>query len=123
MDIWLDSGEYNEETLAQLRDHLVQAFKIPPGQADILTNGNSHRIKRDCSSEEAEHLVKQFLSWNISLRIEQDSKETSSHHDHTPITNSPPAFKLASHGETIPTLERDKTPPNVTTDHLHLVTD
>lgn len=123
MDIWLDSGEYNEETLAQLRDHLVQVFKIPPGQADILTNGNSHRIKRDCSSLEAEQFVKQFLSWNISLRIEQDSNETCSQNGQTPIPTSPPVFTLASHGEIIPNLKRDKTPPNVTTDHLHLVAD
>ena len=34
MDIWLDSAQYDGETLATLRENLVQAFNLPakPGR-------------------------------------------------------------------------------------------
>ena len=46
MDIWLDSAQYDGETLATLRENLVEAFNLPVSQAAVLINGNSHRIKR-----------------------------------------------------------------------------
>ncbi len=127
MDIWLDSAQYDRKILATLRDKLVQVFNLPASQAAVLINGNSHRIKRSCTIEEAEKLVQQFADWGIDLRVEvlptgnvgslnasaTSKKETS--HISTSATLS-----LAPHGETIPNLLRDKTPPNVVTDHLQL---
>lgn len=125
MDIWLDSARYGRETRAELRDKLVQTFKLPTQQADVLINGNSHRIKRACSPEEAEKLSQQFSSWGIDLRIEvtANSKEVSTGvkaGQGSEDLETDSAFTLAPHGDSIPNLARDKTPPNVTTDHLHL---
>ena len=128
MDIWLDSAQYDGETLEALRDNLIQAFNLPANQAAVLVNGNSHRIKRSCTIEEAEKLIKQFAAWDIDLRVEVigaenlDSSNKSAAHTKT-VTQVPAnaTLSLAPHGDTIPNLLRDKTPPNVVTDHLHLL--
>ena len=127
MDIWLDSAQYDGETLATLRENLVQAFNLPVSQAAVLINGNSHRIKRSCTIEEAEKLVQQFGAWGIDLRVEVtaadslDSMNRSTSNTKT-VKQAPigSTLSLAPHGDTIPNLLRDKTPPNVMTDHLHL---
>lgn len=128
MDIWLDSAQYDRETLERLRDNLVQAFQLPKSQANVLINGNSHRIKRSCSADEADKLTKQFAAWGIELRVELKMPETGESSNDTPPEKEESkqvpvesAFSLAPHGDTIPSLVRDKTPPNVATDHLHLV--
>lgn len=125
MDIWLDSDRYGRETLAELRDKLVQTFNLPAHQADVLINGNSHRIKRACSPKEAEKLSQQFSAWGVDLRIEitANSKEASTGSQAgqgSEDLETDSAFTLAPHGDSIPNLASDKTPPNVTTDHLHL---
>lgn len=128
MDIWLDSAQYDRETLERLRDNLVRAFQLPESQANVLINGNSHRIKRSCSADEADKLTKQFAAWGIELRVELKMPETSESSNDTPPEKEESrqepvesVFSLAPHGDTIPNLVRDKTPPNVATDHLHLV--
>ena len=127
MDIWLDSAQYDRETLERLRDNLVRAFQLPESQANVLINGNSHRIKRSCSADEADKLTKQFAAWGIELRVELKMPETGESSNDTPPEKEESkqvpvgsAFSLAPHGDTIPNLARDKTPPNVATDHLHL---
>ena len=127
MDIWLDSAQYDGETLATLRENLVQAFNLPVSQAAVLINGNSHRIKRSCTIEEAEKLVQQFGAWGIDLRVEViPTREVGSLNASAPSKketeqiSTSATFSLAPQGETIPNLLRDKTPPNVMTDHLHL---
>ncbi len=127
MDIWLDSAQYDGETLAALRDNLVEAFNLPANQAAVLINGNSHRIKRSCTIEEAEKLIKQFAAWGIDLRVEVIAAENldsmnRSKSNTKPVKQAPSGstLSLAPHGDTIPNLLRDKTPPNVDTDHLHL---
>lgn len=127
MDIWLDSAQYDGETLATLRENLVQAFNLPVSQAAVLINGNSHRIKRSCTIEEAEKLVQQFGAWGIDLRVEViPTGEVGSLNASAPSKketgqiSTSATFSLAPQGETIPNLLRDKTPPNVMTDHLHL---
>ena len=128
MDIWLDSAQYDGETLEALRDNLIQAFNLPANQAALLVNGNSHRIKRSCTIEEAEKLIKQFAAWDIDLRVEViaaenlDSMNRSTSNTKT-VKQAPLHSKLslAPHGDTIPNIARDKTPPNVDTDHLHLL--
>jgi len=128
MDIWLDSAQYDGETLATLRENLVQAFNLPASQAAVLINGNSHRIKRSCTIEEAEKLVQQFGAWGIDLRVEVippgdvDSLNTCApSKKETAQISTRSTLSLAPHGETIPNLSRDKTTPNVVTDHLHLL--
>ena len=134
MDIWLDSAKYDRETLEELRDNLMQAFNLPVSQANVLINGNSHRIKRSCTAGEADKLIKQFASWGIELRIDLNVPEkVESLTETLPENEASPEkaaikqaqvesmFTLAPHGDTIPNLARDKTPPNVATDHLHLV--
>lgn len=127
MDIWLDSAQYDGETLATLRENLVQVFNLPASQAAVLINGNSHRIKRSCTIEEAEKLVQQFGAWGIDLRVEViPTAEFGSLNASAPSKketgqiSTTATFSLAPQGETIPNLLRDKTPPNVMTDHLHL---
>ena len=128
MDIWLDSAQYDGETLEALRDNLIQAFNLPANQAAVLVNGNSHRIKRSCTIEEAEKLIKQFAAWDIDLRVEViaaenlDSVNRSTSNTKT-VKQAPlgSTLSLAPHGDTIPNVARDKTPPNVDTDHLHLL--
>ena len=127
MDIWLDSAQYDGETLATLRENLVQAFNLPVSQAAVLINGNSHRIKRSCTIEEAEKLVQQFGAWGIDLRVEViPTGEVGSLNASAPSNketgqiSTSATFSLAPQGETIPNLLRDKTPPNVMTDHLQL---
>ena len=127
MDIWLDSARYDGETLAKLRENLVQAFNLPVSQAAVLINGNSHRIKRSCTIEEAEKLVQQFGAWGIDLRVEVIPtgevgllNASAASKKETEQTSTSATFSLAPHGETIPNLLRDKTPPNVVTDHLQL---
>ena len=125
VDIWLDSDRYDRKIRAELRDKLVQTFNLPTHQADVLINGHSHRIKRACSPEEAEKLSQQFSSWGVDLRIETiaNSQEASSGSKPGPGSEdleTDSKFTLAPHGDSIPNLARDKTPPNVTTDHLHL---
>ena len=123
-----DSAQYDGETLEALRDNLIQAFNLPATKAAVLVNGNSHRIKRSCTIEEAEKLIKQFAAWGIDLRVEViaaenlDSSNKSAAHTKT-VTQVPTdaTLSLAPHGDTIPNLLRDKTPPNVVTDHLHLL--
>ena len=128
MDIWLDSARCDGETLEALRDNLIQAFNLPANQAAVLVNGNSHRIKRSCTIEEAEKLIKQFAAWDIDLRVEViaaenlDSVNRSTSNTKT-VKQAPlgSTLSLAPHGDTIPHIARDKTPPNVDTDHLHLL--
>jgi hypothetical protein len=127
MDIWLDSAQYDGETLATLRENLVQAFNLSVSQAAVLINGNSHRIKRSCTIEEAEKLVQQFGAWGIDLRVEViPTGEVGSLNasalgkKETGQISTSATFSLAPQGETIPNLLHDKTPPNVMTDHLHL---
>ena len=128
MDIWLDSAQYDGETLEALRENLMQAFNLPANQAAVLINGNSHRIKRSCTIEEAEKLIKQFAAWGIDLRVEViaaeqlDSINRSTANTKT-VTQlrADATLSLAPYGDTIPNLLRDKTPPNVVTDHLHLL--
>ena len=81
MDIWLDSAHYERDVLEVLRDNLMQVFNLPANQADVLINGNSHRIKRSCTAEEAEKLMKQFMSWGIDLRVEVISWGRARHHE------------------------------------------
>ena len=128
MDIWLDSAQYDGETLEALRENLMQAFNLPANQAAVLINGNSHRIKRSSTIEEAETLVKQFAAWGIDLRVEVISAENlysmNRSTSNTKTVKQAPlrsTLSLAPHGDTIPNLWRDKTPPNVVTDHLHLL--
>ena len=127
MDIWLDSAQYDGKTLATLRENLVQAFNLPVSQAAVLINGNSHRIKRSCTLEEAEKLVQQFGAWGIDLRVEVirtgdvgSLNASAPSKKETGQISTSATFSLAPPGETIPNLLRDKTPPNVVTDHLHL---
>ena len=127
IDIWLDSAQYDGETLATLRENLVQAFNLPASQAAVLINGNSHRIKRSCTIEEAEKLVEQFGAWGIDLRVEVIGAENVDSTNRSPSNKTAikqatteSTLSLAPHGDTIPNLLRDKTPPNVVTDHLHL---
>ena len=119
MDIWLDSARYDSEILSMLRDNLVRVVNLPIHQANTLVNGNTHRIKRACSQDEAEKLTKQFASWGIELRIEASTGEDSRDAEEAQARTAP-MFTLAPHGDSIPNLMRDKTPPNVRTDHLHL---
>lgn len=130
MDVWLDSAGYDTKTLAVLRDNLMRAFSLPEEQANVLINGNSHRIKRSCAAEEAEKLLTQFSSWGIALRVEVLSSSDVDSTDNRPpdsettqqvLTGS--TLSLAPHGDTIPNLVRDKRPPNVVTDHLHLISE
>ena len=130
MDIWLDSAKYGQKTLEELRDNLIQVFNLSANQAEVLINGSSHRIKRSCTPEEAEKLIKQFKFWGVDLRVEitppgdinslnaSEPRKNESQQVPTGATLS-----LAPHGDTIPNLPRDKTPPNVTTDHLHLLSE
>lgn len=120
VDIWLDSARYDSETLSELRDNLVRVFNLPIHQANTLVNGNSHRIKRACSQDEAEKLTKQFASWGIELRIEASTGEESGDAEEAEA-HTAPMFTLAPYGDSIPNLMRDKTPPNVSIDHLHLM--
>lgn len=127
MDIWLDSARYDGETLATLRENLVQAFNLPVSQAAVLINGNSHRIKRSCTIEEAEKLVQQFGAWGIDLRVEViptgevgSLNASAASKKETEQISTSATFSLAPQGAPIPNLLRDKTPPNVMTDHLHL---
>jgi hypothetical protein len=120
MDIWLDSAGYDDETLLQLKERLINELRVPSEQAEVLIHGNSHRIKRSCSSEDSEHLAKQFSAWGINLRIEPSVLGK-------PAPSTPPqtsqdkiAPTLAPHGDTIPNLSGEKTAPTVKTDHLHL---
>ncbi len=128
IDIWLDSAQYDRKTLEALRDNLMQAFNLPANQADVLLNGSSHRIKRSCTVEEAEKLITQFTSWGIELRVEviptgdEGTMNASAPNEkETQQMQSDSTFSLAPHGDTIPNLLRDKTPPNVMTDHLQLL--
>ena len=105
----------------------MQAFNLPASQAAVLINSKSHRIKRSCTIDEAEKLVQQFGVWGIDLLIEVihtgdiDSLNASApSKKETGQISTSATFSLAPHGETIPNLLRDKTPPNVVTDHLHL---
>ena len=130
MDIWLDSAHYERDVLEVLRDNLMQVFNLPANQADVLINGNSHRIKRSCTAEEAEKLMKQFMSWSIDLRVEVISgeeldmtNESASHKKDTKQVRVDTTFSLAPPGDAIPNLQRDTTAPNVVTDHLHLLTE
>ena len=128
MDVWLDSAQYDGETLEALRDNLIQAFNLPATKAAVLVNGNSHRIKRSCTIKEAETLIKQFAAWDIDLRVEViaaenlDSMNRSTSNTKT-VKQAPlgSTLSLAPHGDPIPNIARDKTPPNVDTDHLHLL--
>ena len=128
MDIWLDSAQYDGETLKALRENLMQAFNLPANQAAVLINGNSHRIKRSCTIEEAEKLIKQFAAWGIDLRVEVIAAEqldsinrSTANTKMVTQLRADATLSLAPHGDTIPNLLRDKTPPNVVTDHLHLL--
>jgi hypothetical protein len=120
LDIWLDSAGYDNETLLHLKERLINELRVPSEQAEVLINGNSHRIKRSCSSEDSEHLVKQFSAWGINLRIEPSvlGKPAPSTPPHT--SQDKVALTLAPHGDTIPNLAGEKTAPTVKTDHLHL---
>jgi hypothetical protein len=111
MDIWLDSAGYDDETLLQLKERLINELRVPSEQAEVLINGNSHRIKRSCSSEYSEHLAKQFSAWGINLRIEPSVLGK-------PAPSTPPqtsqdkiAPTLAPHGDTIPNLSGWKQRP------------
>ena len=110
-----------------MRENLVQAFNLPENQAAVLINGNSHRIKRSCTIEEAEKLVQQFGAWGIDLRVEViPTGEVGSLNASAPSKketeqiSTSATFSLSPHRAKIPNLLRDKTPPNVMTDHLHL---
>jgi hypothetical protein len=46
LDIWLDSAGYDNETLLHLKERLINELRVPSEQAEVLINGNSHRIKR-----------------------------------------------------------------------------
>ena len=103
------SAQYDGETLATLRENLVQAFNLPANQAAVLVNGNSHRIKRSCTIEEAEKLIKQFAAWGIDLRVEViaaenlDSSNKSAAHTKT-VTQvlTDATLSLAPHGIPFP---------------------
>ena len=110
--------------MRRLEAKLQEAFNLPPAQASILVDGKSHRIKRDCSANEAQQLAAQFASWGAETRIEaiNPTAEPQSEGDVAPPATSRPAasFTLAAGGATIPTQPRDTTAPPVTTDHLQL---
>ena len=123
-DVWFDGARVKPDVMGRLETKLQEAFNLPPAQASILVNGKSHRIKRDCSADEAQQLTAQFASWGAETRIEAitPTAEPKSEGDAAPpATSQPPAsFTLAAVGATIPTQPRDITAPPVTTDHLQL---
>ena len=106
--------------MRRLETKLQEAFNLPPAQASILVNGKSHRIKRDCSANEAQQLAAQFASWGAETRI--GAINPTAEPPVAPPATSQPAvsFTLAAVGATIPTQPRDTTAPPVTTDHLQL---
>ena len=121
LDIWLDSAGYDNETLLHLKERLIYELRVPSEQAEVLINGNSHRIKRSCTREDSEHLVKQFSAWGINLRIEPSVLGKSAPSTPPQTSQDKIALTLAPHGDTIPYLSGEKTAPTVMTDHLHLV--
>jgi hypothetical protein len=121
MDIWLDSAGYDNETLLHLKERLINELRVPSEQAEVLINGNSHRIKRSCSSEDSERLAMQFSAWGIDLRIEPSGLGKPAPATPSQSSQDTIALTLAPHGDTIPNLAGEKTAPTVKTDHLHLV--
>lgn len=119
-DVWFDGARVEPDVMRRLETKLQEAFNLPPAQASILVNGKSHRIKRDCSANEAQQLAAQFASWGAETRIEAINP-TAEPHVAPPATSQPAAsFTLAAVGATVPTQPRDTTAPPVTTDHLQL---
>lgn len=121
VDIWLDSARYDNETLLHLKERLINELRVPSEQAEVLINGNSHRIKRSCSSEDSERLAMQFSAWGIDLRIEPSGLGKPAPATPSQSSQDTIALTLAPHGDTIPNLAGEKTAPTVRTDHLHLV--
>ena len=126
-DVWFDGESVDMAVMQRLEEKLQEAFNLPPNQAFVLVNGKSHRIKRGCSSDEAQKLADQFASWGVDVRIEavSDVTETLSKQAGEPSAakSAVSSFTLAAAGETIPTQPRDMTPPSVSTDHLQLEDD
>ena len=123
-DVWFDGESVEPAVMQQVEIKLQEAFNLPANQASVLVNGKSHRIKRDCTGDEAQKLADQFASWGAKLRIEAiDDPAVPASDNETPSPNtSVPvnSLTLAAAGETIPTQPRDMTPPSVSTDHLQL---
>lgn len=119
-DVWFDGSSVDAEILQYIESQLQLTFNLPLEQATILVNGETHRIKRNCSLAEAEQLSTQFESWGGYVSIvdvnSADSLETATKPNHDKI----PPLTLAAAGETIPNYPRDRTPPKVRTDHLQL---
>ena len=120
MDIWLDSAGYDNETLLHLKERLINELRVPSEQAELLINGNSHRIKRSCSREDSERLAMQFSTWGIDLRIEPSALGNPAPSTPAQTSQDKIALTLAPHGDTIPNLSGEKTAPTIKTDHLHL---
>ena len=120
MDIWLDSAGYDNETLLHLKERLINELRVPSEQAEVLINGNSHRIKRSCSREHSERLAMQFSTWGIDLRIEPSALDKPAPSTPVQTSQDKTALTLAPHGDTIPNLAGEKTAPTIKTDHLHL---
>ena len=120
MDIWLDSAGYDNETLLHLKERLINELRVPSEQAEVLINGNSHRIKRSCSREDSERLSMQFSTWGIDLRIEPSALGNTAPSTPAQTSQDKIALTLAPHGDTIPNLAGEKTAPTIKTDHLHL---
>ena len=123
-DVWFDGESVEPVAMQQLETKLQEAFNLPATQAAVLINGKSHRIKRGCSTDEAQKLSEQFASWAAKVRIEAiEHPVGSSTSDEVPLPSTAlpiSSLTLAAAGETIPTQLRDTTTPLVSTDHLQL---
>ena len=123
-DVWFDGESMEPVVMQHLETKLQEAFNLPATQAAVLVNGKSHRIKRDCTADEAQKLSDQFASWGANVRIKAiEHAVGSSTPGQAPSSNtasSTNSLTLAAAGETIPTQPRDMTPPSVSTDHLQL---
>ena len=121
VDVWLDSAGYDDELRNELKNQLATVFNLPISQAEVLTNGQPHRIKRACSTKEAQRLLEQFSSWGIRLRVETAESSIAPSEGMSQTAKGDATFTLAPPGDSIPNLLRNKTPPDVRTDHLHLL--
>ena len=116
-DVWIDGASLPKALLARLRTGLSEEFLVPTEQIDVLLNGNSHRIKRSCDSEDVSNLLSRFQCWGVSLRIEPSEGATARPFE----AELESGLSLAPAGAPIPNLPSTQKPTSVTTDHLYLI--
>ena len=119
-DVWLDTSKVTPDTLPALKAGLSADFKLPTEHVDRLLDGASHCLKRACDAAQANEIAKRFERWGVAVRLEP-TENANVGANSVPQPAGSTTMTLAPAGAPIPSLARDQTPPDVSTEHLHVI--